>query len=260
MTWSYIGAGSSANVASGLVNPSFPVGGIPGDLYVCFIAGRGSATFTAPSGWTMIEQTTLGNTLTTTSGVGFVGLAYHIRGAVSGPAPANFTRTGGDAGMARVMLYRSSLGSPVIGPSTSATDGASATSHSYGGITTAGSGALILAVCGGGNNDLFSAFSAASMGASATGAASAGALETTNPSSSAWSRRANATTVSGADTAIYALDAVQSSSGATGNFTVTSAAASLCAFAAFAVYESAPAAATSLPPTYGQLLQHMMVR
>lgn len=239
MAWSLVGSGSASVVASGDVTPGLPAGLAQNDILVAVIAARGNAAFTAPAGWTIAEQQSSGDTLTTTSGTASCVLAYCIRGA-SDPASTTFTRTGGDLGLSRITAYRSSVsGTPTVGPSNSATDGSSGTSHSLTGITTANAGALIVALCAGGNNDLFSAFSAASMSASATGAASAGTVDANDPSTTQWYRRGNVTTATGADGSVYHVDAVQSSAGATGSFSVTSAAANKSALAAMAFYEPA---------------------
>lgn len=111
MAWSWVGTSNTSTVASNSVGLTEPAGCQEGDLLVAAIAYRGAAaaTFSAPSGWTIIDSVKPSNVLTTTNAqAGFI-MAYIKRGA-SAP-PLTFPRTAGTYAVGCISAYRSSLGS-----------------------------------------------------------------------------------------------------------------------------------------------------
>lgn len=220
-SWEYIANGAFASSTSGNVTPTEPTGAAQGDLLVCVIAYRDTAAFTAPAGWTIVQQQSSGNTdvdVTTSIASGLI--AYIVRGA---SAPSyTFTRTGGDIAIARVMAYRPVGGTITFDESNSATLGTAGTTVSMTGFTTNDADSLIVVGACGASNSNATAFDAATDPTTGSGA---GNTTTTGTITAGTWRRRNATgSTNGADTNLSIADAVRATAGATGDIQYTAAA------------------------------------
>lgn len=107
MAISYVGVSNAVADATG--NFTLVTTGISGlqegDLLIAFVAMRGSAVVTVPSGWTQVWQDNGGNTSTTASTSIASGLvAYCVRG--SSDPNLTFTRSGGDVALGRIIALR----------------------------------------------------------------------------------------------------------------------------------------------------------
>ena len=103
------------------------------------------------------------------------------------------------------------------GASTAATTATATTAVSVTGLTTTQDDDLIVALCAGGQDSTWSAFSNVTTPLTASGATDT----TTAPSSTAWIERADSLTASGTDVSLAVFDAVRTTTGATGNLTAT---------------------------------------
>lgn len=213
--WSLVAIGATSSVTSGNYSPTVPAGGQKGDLYVAIIAFRDSASFTAPSGWTIHAQQSTGNVSTTTStSIGSGLIASTIRGDSN---PANtFTRTGGNVAWGRILIYRASNGTPEFMASSSSTAAANATALSTAAIDVTSKDTLIVAGFCGADNTTVSAFDATD-----PSVASGATNTTTAPTINTWYERADSSTTQGADTALGVADAVKEGTGSTGNIICT---------------------------------------
>lgn len=229
--WTLVGIGAAVNVVSGNISPTLPAGGQKGDLYVAVIAFRSNVAFGAPAGWTIHEQQATGNTSTTTStSIGSGLIASIVRGDA---APANtFTRTGGDAGLGRILIYRPTAGRPRFLASSSSTAAANATALSTAQLDITSKDALIIAGFCGADNITVSTFDAATDPGTASGATDT----TTPPTAGTWYERADSSTTSGADTALGIADAVKATTGLTGSITCTAGNSSRHVMVAAAFY------------------------
>lgn len=147
--FAFVGVGSVAQANGGNLSLSEPGGCAAGDLIIAAIAYRGTAAFSTPTGWSLIGQTAVGNTLTTTSGLGALYWAWRIRGSSS--ASVAFPRTGGNIARGAMIAYR-----PEGTVSLAYHDETQAPSSSTDTTTTGGYGttnnALACFALGGGNN------------------------------------------------------------------------------------------------------------
>jgi hypothetical protein len=191
-----------------------PAGGQKGDLYVAVIAYRNINTFTAPAGWAIHEQQSLGNTsTTTTSSIGSGLIASIVRGDTE--PGGTFTRTGGDVGYGRILIYRATAGTPRFGTSSSSTAAANATALSTAGLNVTDRNTLIVAGFCGADNTTVSAFD---VGATVQ----SGATNTTSPPTvDTWYERADTSTTTGADTALGIADVVIGTIGTTASIICT---------------------------------------
>jgi hypothetical protein len=192
-----------AAVASGNLTFTEPSGAAEGDLLVVVIAYRSTATFTAPSGWEILQQQSSGNTSTTTAtSIGSGLIAWTIRGS-SAPS-LTFTRTAGDVAQGRIAAYKGvHRGNPVIS-STSATLGANSTTVSVGGLTGIPQGALMVIGACGADNGTCSAYQCG-----------------TDPVANQFIERADTNTATGADTTNALADAIKTVEGDTGTIQYT---------------------------------------
>ena len=220
-SWEYVGIGAGTTVSSGNATPTEPAGAASGDLLVCVISYRGSAAFTAPSGWTIVEQESSGNTdvdVSTSIASGLI--AYIVRGA-SAPSYV-FTRTGGDVAIPRVTAYRPVGGTITFDESNSATLGTAGTTVSMTGFTTNDANSLIVVGACGASNSTATDFDAATD--PTTGSGSGSSTATGAIAAGTWRRRNSTGTTTGADTNISIADAVRATAGATGDIQYTAAA------------------------------------
>lgn len=215
MSWEFIAAGAASAVTSGDLTASLPGARLPGDLLVACIAGRGDVAFTAPSGWTIIEQIAAGNTgaggAVSDASMGL--MAYRI--FESGDVSPTFARSGGDAGYGRVVCYRHTsaitLGnSGIEQPATGAF-----TITLAAGIDTTTANELIVACLCGGDNDLASGFTATDP------STPSGATDTSTQPTGAWIERSDNASTIGADTSLAIADAVKTAPGNTGPISAT---------------------------------------
>lgn len=219
-SWSYVGIGGGTSPTSGNVTPTEPTGAAQGDLLVCVISYRGSAAFTAPAGWTIVQQESSGNTdvdVSTSIASGLI--AYIVRGA---SAPSyTFTRTGGDIAIARVVAYTPVGGTITFDESNSATLGSAGTTVSMTGLTTNAANSLIVVGACGASNSAASAFDAATD--PTTGSGAGNTTTTGTITAGTWRRRNSTGSTNGADTNISIADAVRATAGATGDIQYTAA-------------------------------------
>lgn len=213
MAWSVPRVGAVTTVASGNIAPAIPSGAARYDLLVMFCSYRGSAAFTAPAGWTIVEQESSGDT-DATNGIASGFLAWAIRG-ITAPS-TTFTRTGGDVATARIHAYSGAADAPFDVSSAFTLASASATATTPG-VTTAEDGSLLVGMVACGDNLTTSGFDAATDPATASGATDT----TTPPTAGTWIERSDAGTGTGADTALATFDAIKATAGATGDFTAT---------------------------------------
>lgn len=217
MSWEFIQVGSARSVTTGDLTANLPATCLPGDLLVACIAGRGNAAFAAPVGWAIIEQLAAGNTSSsggsTNAGIGLMAYRIHESGDVS----PTFTRSGGDAGYARVVCYRhtsaitlgdSGIERPAVGAETITLAA---------GIDTTTANELIVACLCGGDNDFASGFTATDP------STPSGDTDTSTQPTGAWIERSDNTTTAGADTSLAIADAVKSAPGNTGPISATHA-------------------------------------
>lgn len=229
--WTLVGIGSAATALSGNVSPVAPAGGQKGDLYVAIIAFRSNAAFAAPAGWTIHQQQSTGNVSTTASTAIGSGLIASIVRGDAAPATA-FTRTAGDVALARILIYRANNGIPRFMTSSSSTAAANATALSTAELNITSKDTLIVAGFCGADNTTVSTFDAATDPTTASAATNT----TSPPTAGTWYERADASTTSGADTALGVADAVKATTGLTGAITCTAGAASRHVMVAAAFY------------------------
>lgn len=229
--WTLVGIGAVTTVTAGNIAPTIPTGGQKGDLYVAVIAYRSNVAFGAPAGWTIHEQQSTGNTSTTTNtSIGSGLIASIIRGDAE---PANtFTRTLGDVGYGRILIYRATAGRPRFLVSSSSTAAANATALSTAGLDITSKDTLIIAGFCGADNTTVSTFDAVTD----PGTASAATDTTTPPAAGIWYERADTGTNTGADTALGIADAVKATTGLTGSITCTAGNSSRHVMVAAAFY------------------------
>lgn len=220
-SWDLVTVGGTAVVgAGGNLTLSIPAGGQANDLYVAVIAFRSTETFAPPSGWVIHEQQNQGNISTSAStaiGSGLIASFIH-----EGTAPTGvFTRTGGDVGFGRILLYRPSTGKPRFVGSSSSTAAVNNANCSTAEIITNEPETLIVAgLCGADNTAVYS-FRATDPGTAS------GALDTTtDPTVGVWRERSDVSTGQGADTTLGIGDAVKGTAGGTGDILVNTFASS----------------------------------
>lgn len=204
MALTFRSVSSASEVSSGDLTLTEPTGAASGDLLVASIAYRDTATFTLPSGWTIVgTQQSSGNTSTTTSASIASGLmAYIVRG---GSAPdLTFTRTGGDVALGRIVAYTPGSGETISFDAGSAnTLGANSTTVTTTAITTANDlSLLVMAECLADNT-------------------TASRARATDPDEFIWRERADSNTATGADTGLAVSDAYKLAAGSTGTLTYT---------------------------------------
>lgn len=229
--WTLVGIGAAVNVVSGNITPVAPAGGRKGDLYVAVIAFRSNVAFAAPAGWTIHQQQATGNTSTTANTAIASGLIASIVRGDTEPA-TTFTRTAGDAGLARILIYRPTAGRPVFMTSSSTTAAVNATAVSTGELNITSKDALIIAGFCGGDNTTVSTFDAATDPSTASAATDT----TSPPAAGIWYERADSNTASGSDTTLGIADGVKATTGLTGSITCTAAVSSRHVMVAAAFY------------------------
>jgi hypothetical protein len=228
--WTLVAVGAASTANGGNLAITLPAGGQKGDLYVAVIAYRSNVGFTAPTGWTIHETQNTGNTSTTTStSIGSGLIASIVRGDA---APANtFTRTGGDIGLGRILIYRASNGRPQFMASSSSTAAANATALSTAAIDVTSKDTLIVAGFCGADNTTVSAFDATD-----PSVASGATNTTTQPTANTWYERADSNTNLGADTTLGIADGVKATTGSTGSILCTASVSSRHVMVAAAFY------------------------
>jgi hypothetical protein len=220
-SWDLVTVGAASAVGNGgNLTLSIPAGGQANDLYVAVIAFRSTQTFAAPSGWVIHEQQNQGNVSTTTStsiGSGLIASFIH-----EGTAPTGvFTRTGGNVGFGRILLYRPSTGKPRFVGSSSSTAAVNNANCSTAEIITNEPETLIVAGLCGADNTGVNSFRATDPGTAS------GALNTTTePGIGVWQERSDVSTNQGADTTLGIGDAVKGTAGGTGDILVNTNATS----------------------------------
>jgi hypothetical protein len=149
------------------------------------------------------------------------------------------TRTAGDVAFAKVISYSGGSATP-LDTGSAATDPFTSGQPTTAGFSTAEAGELLVAMVASGDVYTTSLFDAATDPATASGATDT----TTAPTNGTWIERFDATTSSGADTALAIADAVKATAGPTGTFTASSSSASgrnVMMVAAFKLAASGPA-------------------
>jgi hypothetical protein len=216
--WTTYKPGSAPGVipTSGSITLNEPATVAEGDLMVACIAARGNASFTLPTGWTLVAQHTSGDT-TVGDGIASGLMAYIIRGA-SAPDLV-FTRTGGDVAYGRIEAYSSPAASSPFDTHSATTLAATSTTAGTPGLTTAEDGELLVAMLAQGRLT-----SATNMAAATDPTVVSGADAVSGPMMGTWLERVDVNSSSGADLALAVFDSVKRTAGATGNFTATSAA------------------------------------
>lgn len=220
--WTLVAIGAATEINGGNLSITVPAGGQKGDLYIAVIAYRDTPAFTAPTGWTIHAQESLGNTATSTASSIASGLiASTVRGDT---APTNtFTRTLGNVALGRILIYRPNNGRPVFWAATSQTAAANTVTPSCPTIDVPSSIAyslIIEAFCGADN------ITVQSMGSNALGSL-ATTTDTTNPPTiSVWRERVDAGTNLGSDTSVAIADCVLRGGGGTGSFSGLASASS----------------------------------
>ena len=187
---------------------------------VAVISSRIASTtsITLPAGWTLVAESKTNNVVaaaTTSEASGM--MAYIIRGDI---APAlNFTHpVAPSVAMGRIVAYRGeNVWAPFdVGIGAKTTTNVTAVSTT--GLTTGEANELIVkGVCSG----RASAFSAHDAATDPTTSSAAGAVQTAAPIVGTWQERQDATTTTGADTALAIADAIRGTAGATGVLTCT---------------------------------------
>ena len=221
LDWEYVGIGAGTSPTSGNATPTEPAGVAQGDLLVCVIAYRDTAAFTAPAGWTIVQQQSSGNTdvdVPTSIASGLI--AYIVRGA-SAPSYV-FTRTGGDIAIPRVTAYRPVNGTITFDESNSVTLGVAGTTVSMTGFTTNAANSLIVVGACGASNSSATDFDAATD--PTTGSGAGNTTTTGTITAGTWRRRNSTGSSNGADTNVSIADAVRATAGATGDIQYTAAA------------------------------------
>lgn len=159
---SFRSRGTNTQVASGGITLGGPTGAAQGDLIVACISYRGTAPFTVPAGWTLVQQVSNGNTSTDPATAIASGLmAYIVRGS-SDPS-FTFTRTGGDVAQGRAFAYKGEFDSLVLEDSVATTAAVASAdiSSSRGIITTAPGSLVLIQSCGATNIGSSSAYTSA---------------------------------------------------------------------------------------------------
>ena len=213
--WSFVGTSATVEATATPLTLTQPAGVADGDLLIATISSRSTAT-TAPTatGWTAVNSQNNNNTLTTGSAIGSGAMLYQIR---SGTPTLAFTLpTGISVAQGRITAYRGQAATSPLDVSTAVT-AAAGTAVSVTGLTTTQDDDLIVAMTAGGQEATWASFTNVTIPLTASGAVDT----TTAPSTTAWIKRAETITTSGADTSLGVFDAVRTGTGATGNLTVT---------------------------------------
>ncbi len=210
--WAFAGVSSSVEASSGDIALSEPAGVADGDLLLACIGYRSNAAFTAPAGWTLLEEENTGDTTeNATTSIASGAIWYRVR---SGSGSGTWTRTGGDVALGRMIAYRKGGGFAFdVSNSITLASGASSTSTLTGGVTTTANGALIVAM-GVAARDT-SGFS--SVDATDPANASSATDTTTPPTAGTWIERCDTQTATGADVAMALFDGIKATAGSTGN-------------------------------------------
>ena len=80
MAWSIVGVGTVAETTTTPLTLTEPAGVADGDLLVCCIASRSTATTAVTNtGWTAVNSQNTNNTLITTSAIGSGTMLYRVR-------------------------------------------------------------------------------------------------------------------------------------------------------------------------------------
>jgi hypothetical protein len=207
MSWSQIGTATTPTaVAATTITVTEPTGTAQGDLLICAVGYRDANVPDTPSGWTLIDTQTTGDTGAT---LGAAGLSFYYCERGSSAPTLTFTKTGTALIMARVTTWRSSNGS-VVGTSPlnvgnvekAGADIGSPFTASLTGITTTVDGCLLILAAAGGDAGTWSALNTVNDGSfTAIGTA--------------------LTTTTGDDGSLHMAYLVQSTAGATGNMRAT---------------------------------------
>lgn len=215
--WHHAIMSSAVVVASGDVTMVLPAQTRQGDLLVGCIAYRSNATFTVPSGWTLIDQQSSGDTqVENATGISSCVMAYITHGAT---APSTtFTRTGGDLAIGRILTYRGhDTLNPLVGFS-SITEGASSTTATATELVTDKSNCLVVVCASGarGTAVTFTGLSARDPSA-ATATTTGASVRPLNR----WQFRQSGASDTGANGSAQFADGIKASPGGTGSIVAT---------------------------------------
>lgn len=236
--WDFLGESASVSaVTSDNLTLTAPVTAVAGDLWVASIATRGNVGFSAPSGWTIAQQVSGGNTSTTASTAIAGGLLAYIVLPSSSTPDLTFTRTAGDAGLGRIAAYRPTEGSTIALVDSSIREEASnTTTPGCAGVTTDAENNLVISACFGADNYVQDKAVASGITISGVGELTSAATPITPED--AFILISKGTTSNGADTALAIAHAVVSAPGATGTISWTVGSTSRAAVAAAAFSSS----------------------
>jgi hypothetical protein len=224
--WQFVGVGNVVEVTGTSHALLEPAGVASGDLLVACISSRIASTtqVTLPTGgeWTLVGDRNNNNTATNTSATPSGTMAYCIRG---GSAP-NLTFThpiAPSVAIGTIVAYRNAAQTSTLDDSNDTTTSTNITAISSAvGVTTTQDDDLLVIMRAGGQESTLTGLAAATDPTSASGATNT----SSHPAPNAWLERLDATTTTGADTALTILDAVKTAAGSTGNITATASAAS----------------------------------
>jgi len=214
VTWSLVQINNSGAVASGNLFLGIPSSAEAGDLLVAHISYRDNAPFAAPSGWTIHEQQSGGNTVEGTASDAIASVLIATTIYNGSDTTAGFTRSGGNVGFGRITAWRASAGMIRLVDSSSNTLTTASATPVTGSLTTEGPDALILVAYGGASGATCRLFTAAT---DPTGDSGVSVNGTTGAiTAGAWAHIYDVNTATGADTHISMGRAVKATAGATG--------------------------------------------
>jgi hypothetical protein len=228
-SWSFVGASTVGSSASGDLTAPIPTGVANGDLITVAIAYRGTATFSATSDWTVIEQDANGNTVTggTTSGTdnGQLSGIFFAFAIYSATLSFTFTRavTGSDVGKPAVAAYRwgGAAGTITLDSHSQNQLTTASTACSTGALTAARADTLVVAACSSSANS--NAGTGRNFRATDPATGSGTTIDpTTAPTAGSWFLRENNSTATGADVAVAIGEGIKATSGSTGSVLATS--------------------------------------
>ena len=241
MAWSLVIQGPPVTVASGNITFITDPGGVAGDIDVACVAARSSAVFSMSSGWTQIAQESLGDTVLTADGRASAFMAWRFRPSGAWVAPV-FTRTGGDVGYGRIIVYRQTTAGVVaaLDVVSQRTGTAPASASSTAPSLTTVNGAMLVAMVAMGDNAPAFQFDAVTDPATDSGIGDT----TGSPVTGTWRRQSGTSTTTGADTSLSIAHALKSGDGATGQFSVLNSPNAVGTMIV-AAFKTVPAPATS---------------
>jgi hypothetical protein len=220
MAWTFVGVSTSVETTATGHTLTLPAGVAQGDLLVAIISSRIASTtsITLPSGWTLVAESKTNNVvaaLTTSEASGM--MAYCIHGSVA-PSLVFTHPTAPSVAVGRIVAYRGGDPTRPFDVGIGAKTATAITAISTTGLTTTAADDLIVKGVCSGRASAFSVHDAATNPATDSGANS---VQTAAPIAGTWQERQDASTTTGADTALAIADAIRSTAGATGALTCT---------------------------------------